>query len=1044
MPRSLAVLACTLALAALVHAQQRGQPPQPTFQARVDVVAVDVHAIDSSGRPVPDLRPDEFTVKVDGKPRPIQTADYIAYGLTTTTTPAPAVAERPQPLFTSNRVVAGTRPGRWMLLVVDEENIRSGYARQAAQAAQRFLDQAQPGDRVGLVVIPTSGVAIDPTTDRAPVREALQHVAGHMVPVETTLNAIYHLALSEAFTFRHDPPRWAPIIDRECTRPGVSKIPVGLFGQGLSEADILAKYPQLTSYDVQQYLQCKAEVEHNAQTMMQDVRQRTLNSTRALLGLLEGIARVPGPKTVVFISEELPVSSYLGERADFNAEVNPIKAAAARAQATFYVLHLDRPPFDVADKLGPTNSAADSDMRSFGLETVTSLTGGKRLMVSGRVEAAMDRIALELSGYYLLGVRTEPGDRDGKPHEIKIAVSRKGVEMRARPMFVIDELTRNAAETASELVNRLLRTSVPASDLPLAVATYALPNPDAGGASVRLLISAEIDRGITQAAPITVGYSILDQRGNNVGASVEQSTLEPGRDDPDGGLRYLAAAVVPPGSYTVRVAAADPGLRAGSVQHRVEAKLTDAVSLRLGDLVVFDRYLDQSGKPRPSVSATVSGSLSCYLEVLGGAAGLPSGFNVRIEIADALDARPGISAAMLAQPSAGTTGRAQLSGSLPLGDLPPGDYLAKAIVSKAGTDVALVTRPVRVVAGAPAQESKPIPAKADEPGLKPDPANEPRPTPAKADVLGAPIQAGGAYTKAATTVGEIIERAGRYVAEYGQQMSLIIGVERYAQWMQNEDAPRPVSRQIVSEFALVRTKDDWDGFRDVYEVDGKPVADRQDRLLKLFTETPAVAAQQGRQIANESARYNMGSIQRNFNVPTTALFFVKADNQARFTFRKDGEDSIDGVAVWKVRYEETRKPTIIRTASGKDMPVHGTLWIDPVQGRVLKTHMEITSEAMLTADHGAMSNNPGGYLGNAPAAQTRWGDNRRVNTSASITVTYRQEPRWGLLVPAEMLETYEGPTRSAFTGNESVSKINCRATYSDFKRFETGGRVVPK
>ena len=43
-----------------------------------------------------------------------------------------------------------------------------------------------------------------------------------------------------------------------------------------------------------------------------------------------------------------------------------------------------------------------------------------------------------------------------------------------------------------------------------------------------------------------------------------------------------------------------------------------------------------------------------------------------------------------------------------------------------------------------------------------------------------------------------------------------------------------------------------------------------------------------------------------------------------------------------------------------------------------------------------------------------------------------------------MLETYEGPSLNTFTGNEEINKINCSATYSDFKRFETSGRVLPK
>ena len=59
------------------------------------------------------------------------------------------------------------------------------------------------------------------------------------------------------------------------------------------------------------------------------------------------------------------------------------------------------------------------------------------------------------------------------------------------------------------------------------------------------------------------------------------------------------------------------------------------------------------------------------------------------------------------------------------------------------------------------------------------------------------------------------------------------------------------------------------------------------------------------------------------------------------------------------------------------------------------------------------------------------------------TVTYEMEARLGLLVPSEMLETYEAPMRNRFSGEDEMTKIVCRATYSDFKRFETSGRLVP-
>src|SRR2546430_10860098 len=51
------------------------QPPTFTEEVEVRVMDVDVTVTDKSGRPVPDLKREDFTVKVDGKPVPI---DYFA------------------------------------------------------------------------------------------------------------------------------------------------------------------------------------------------------------------------------------------------------------------------------------------------------------------------------------------------------------------------------------------------------------------------------------------------------------------------------------------------------------------------------------------------------------------------------------------------------------------------------------------------------------------------------------------------------------------------------------------------------------------------------------------------------------------------------------------------------------------------------------------------------------------------------------------------------------------------------------------------------
>jgi hypothetical protein len=274
-------------------------------------------------------------------------------------------------------------------------------------------------------------------------------------------------------------------------------------------------------------------------------------------------------------------------------------------------------------------------------------------------------------------------------------------------------------------------------------------------------------------------------------------------------------------------------------------------------------------------------------------------------------------------------------------------------------------------------------------------------------------------------VRELVARAGRYVVDYGEKMSLLVGVERYSQSLRGAAAGQPKTRALVSEFALVRVADDWVGFRDVFEVDGVGVADRRDRLLTLLINRPADGLLEGRRIANESARYNLGALQRNFNTPTMALFFLHPKNQERFRYTKAGEDTIDGIHVWIVKYRETGVPTIVRTTTGGAVPASGMFWIDPTSGRVFRTLMEL---------HAAVEQ---------AGATDRSGERRELRqTAASITVSYKMDGRFGVPLPSEMRESYEVLPAHRAASQETPTTITCVATYGDFRTFETYGRVI--
>ena len=246
---------------------------------------------------------------------------------------------------------------------------------------------------------------------------------------------------------------------------------------------------------------------------------------------------------------------------------------------------------------------------------------------------------------------------------------------------------------------------------------------------------------------------------------------------------------------------------------------------------------------------------------------------------------------------------------------------------------AITAAPPAGAAAAPA-----LPAAAVAP---PAPAPPPAPPPAPAPV--APPA-----TPADRELDDVVQKMSAYVASYGAEASVIVGVEKYTQRVTVEERPvRP--RMLVSEFAIVKAagRVGWSGFRDVVEVDGKPVSDRRDRLISLLT-GPAGGEAELRRIADESARYNVGPVIRNFNVPTTALFFFHPELVGRFAFRRTGSKKIDGVETLALEFREARRPTLVMKPDGSDVPCEGTVWVNPADGTIVRTRLRLRNFANLS------------------------------------------------------------------------------------------------
>src|SRR5262245_43517262 len=202
---------------------------------------------------------------------------------------------------------------------------------------------------------------------------------------------------------------------------------------------------------------------------------------------------------------------------------------------------------------------------------------------------------------------------------------------------------------------------------------------------------------------------------------------------------------------------------------------------------------------------------------------------------------------------------------------------------------------------------------------------------------------------------ELLDKASDYVALYERTFVGVVAEEAYRQQVRGGrsgtdlrgfpiEAPSQ-RRDLKSDVLLVRAPagDRWMQFRDVYEVDGKPVRDRDERLTKLFLQPSADARRQEEDIAAASARYNIGAVNRTVNLPVLALEVLEPQNRPWFSFRagKRTRTTVD------LEYQEVeRGRTLIHTNDNQPMPAHGRFTIDKESGRVLASTLATETRSL--------------------------------------------------------------------------------------------------
>jgi hypothetical protein len=195
------------------------------------------------------------------------------------------------------------------------------------------------------------------------------------------------------------------------------------------------------------------------------------------------------------------------------------------------------------------------------------------------------------------------------------------------------------------------------------------------------------------------------------------------------------------------------------------------------------------------------------------------------------------------------------------------------------------------------------------------------------------------------------------------------------------DTARARHRELRSDYLLAKSPDTFAlvPFRDVIEVDGVPVRDREARLAKLFIAAPQNLMQQAEKIGAEGARYNLGNMRSTLGNPVLALGVLQQTYQTRFRFTAGRDDKAAGSGVALVEFKEIATPAMIHGEAGRDLMSHGRLWIDTVSGRVMKTELQVEQPAI----------------------------------RAVVTTTFRAEDRSGIACPSRCASSTRSRTATA-------------------------------
>ncbi len=524
--------ACVLVAGVWLVAQQpSSEQAPPAFRTDVDIVRLEVSVLDNQRRPVRGLTAADFTIRENGRERPI--AAFTSVELPPAATPTPVaswVRDAPRDVVSN----AGADEGRLVVIAFDWSirNYDQALARQIAHAA---VDGLGPGDQAAVIFTDASAATGRPqnfTADRALLR------AGIDQPFGTAMLAEPYAPGNDNRQMLMDPERRdsGDCHCGTCSLEALTRVASTLRG--------VSQRPKVVLF-----------IGTYVRTYESAMGQR---STPVIPGVITpGAALQP---------------SVCNAPLSFARET--MERAMSEANATIHVL--DPVGLETGGN-SPLGSSRRIRERQDGLPVIADLTGGRTVMSTNEPDAHIPAIFDESGSYYLLGFTPDATAREGRSHRIEVRVRQRGVTVKARDRYTRMEEPVPAVETDAGLV-RTIGGVLPTSDVPFEAS--AVPLIVGGGTGTATLVigrlgggslekAADVQKASMRPEGITLVSAAFTPRG--AAAASKRVTLRPiGEGEPGTVLGLVSSLAIEPGPYEVRVAAELPNRTAGSVHTFVD------------------------------------------------------------------------------------------------------------------------------------------------------------------------------------------------------------------------------------------------------------------------------------------------------------------------------------------------------------------------------------------------------------------------------------------------------------------------------------------